>query len=326
MTKLEQIIQAIKTLHFNALDVLLDDDKSYMEVPKSVFLDKLREEFSRDMESGFTGFDKVLNCNCCEPNKGCTAFTFSSEDHRTINLFFQVENEEVLDIYLCRYHILFKEPKRLIIFKFYEEDKIGFRPDMEYHLYKQKTEKAVDDFNRLVANKLIYVQDIIDWYDKHKDTAEKYKYNSIFYPERYNGFLEFEEILRNTKYFIQIAKKNSIAKAALFAYTTISTEKELVKWLLKYREDASFADFLVTENWEKTGFIMLDYTSGIAVDCHDYIDAFIFDSTFSNDEFRILEKYSPTKEHYKKHPDGISCDLKTFLKLHNMYLDILPEK
>jgi len=47
MQKKKTIIKAITTMNINLLDVLLDDDKPYMDVPKPLFLEQLNLEFNK---------------------------------------------------------------------------------------------------------------------------------------------------------------------------------------------------------------------------------------------------------------------------------------
>lgn len=82
MSELKLIIEAIKSLDFDKLNILLDDNKSYMGVSKSKFLNALQKEAQH--YEGLEKFDSVEIgiCNSC--NKGCKAYKFKAKDQPSI--------------------------------------------------------------------------------------------------------------------------------------------------------------------------------------------------------------------------------------------------
>jgi hypothetical protein len=56
-TKKQQIISAFEDLNADSLDILLDNSKTYQDVPKSIFVNKIREFFLGLIEDQFVTCD-----------------------------------------------------------------------------------------------------------------------------------------------------------------------------------------------------------------------------------------------------------------------------
>ena len=107
-------------------------------------------------------------------------------------------------------------------------------------------------------------------------------------------------------------------------YHKIKTENEksLVQWLLE-NENNYFFDLKKTDNWEKTGFLILETNPNLLVDCNGYLDGFFLSEIYHNHLEVIMGKYQPTNEHFEQNGGSVECSLKSYLKLHNKYLDLL---
>ena len=77
MSEKQQIIQAFKSLDFEALHNLLDNKRSYMDVSKDLFLSKLKQKL--DEYSDLYLYEKVIEGTCDHCNKGCKAYKFKPE-------------------------------------------------------------------------------------------------------------------------------------------------------------------------------------------------------------------------------------------------------
>ena len=102
-----KIINAIKTFDIDALDLLLDDDKSYMDVTKSLFLTTLERRFESAKEDGCTAFDDVFFGVCAECDKGEEAMTFLSNSGYYLDIFMEEENNSINDIRVCKKNLQF---------------------------------------------------------------------------------------------------------------------------------------------------------------------------------------------------------------------------
>ncbi|PKG42734.1 hypothetical protein [Psychroflexus sp. MES1-P1E] len=322
MTQLKQALKAIKNTDFNALEEILDDDKSYMEVSKYLFVDALKKELQGQIDDGFSGFDEIV-----ENNNG--SYMFYTKGYPYLNLYFKLDDKEILDIFLSHDDPFMSEEEYYgeIYFFFYEEDKENFSPDLKYLLNKQKAEKAVTDFKILSEKPYIYIEDIDYWRIKYEDIVSDLGFNPPIDIEVYRAFLEVDEICRvvyNTTAFID---NHEYAKEALNEYgnLNLNEEKEIVYWLLTHKNNQLHFFNLGPTNWQTTGIIKLDADFEMFVDCSTYIDSFLFAELYDRLENNLIEKYMPTKKYYQEHKNGIEMSLESHLKIHNKYLDILPE-
>lgn len=311
-------------LDFEALNSLLDDDRSYMNVSKEMFLNALKNEI--DKEEGLVAYDTVVVgiCNSC--NKGCAAYKFKADNQLSLNLFFEEEDGDITDIYLC--HDLkvgeAESDEFDIYFYFHEEDKVDFTYPVEYLIKLQKIEKAIADFNGLAAKGLVDVEEVVYWYDKQKALAKSLDLDIPFSAYRYKGYLKIASLYAKVSQLAHNYKNINLAKEAMSKYKKIDKkdERNIVKWLLEY-EDNYFFPLKKTDNWEKTGIIILETEINLAVDYSGYFDTLDFDAVFDAHYYTITNKYKPIG--FKPAEDekgGIEYNLKTFLKLHNKYKDL----
>jgi hypothetical protein len=329
MPNLQQILQAFKALNFEDLEELLNDNYSYMDVPKDVFLKRLQEEIKKYQDKGLRAYDKVSCGTCGNCYKGCDAYSFSKEGFPFLNLYFELDKGEVKDIHLC--HKLEGLEQNVnendIYMKFHEEEKVGFKPSLKYLLDKQRADKAVEDFKRIASNKIIPVEDLAYWRDKYKDIAGPFGYNSPLDYYTYSAFFEFDSISSSVYNFAQAYDANAECTKALEHYYSIVNldERELVKWLVMYKENNIYFNFNGTDNWQNTQIVKFSKDSDLLVDCLACINALKYDEIYSKEEHKLLEKYQPTSAHFKANNNSIEYSLKSYLRVHGKYLDIIDD-
>ena len=166
----QKIIQAIQNFDILLLDVFLSDDKSYMDVSKSLFMKALENKFNEAREQGCTAFDEVIFGICGSCNKGCEAISFLSESGFYLDLFIESENNiDVNDIYVC-YKIIDSKgqyKKYNLGPHFYEDEKVTFYANPEYKLVEQKyrlMHSEIASFKEDVKR-----EDFMSWYDQYED-------------------------------------------------------------------------------------------------------------------------------------------------------------
>lgn len=323
MTEKEKMINAFKDLDFEKLYTLLDEEKSYMDVSKSTFLNSLKMQIQKHKE--LKTYDKVSEgiCNSC--NKGCTAYKFEAKDQPSLNLYFEENNNIVSDIYLC-HDLKVDFPNENdwdIYFNFYEEEKVNFIPSINYTINLQKIEKAFEEFNALQVIGLVSIQEVVHWYERQKYLSEELNLNDPFKIKRYKAHKKIDSLYSKVSNVVHNYTKNNLAISALSKFNEIEPqdEKNIVKWLLE-NENQYFFSLKKTDNWKKTGIIILETKPTLIIDCSDYLDSFMFDEIYSNLHNEIMKKYKPSKKHYEKNGGSVHYSLETFLKLHNKYLDL----
>lgn len=327
MSNKQIIINAIKEMDIHKLGELLDDNRPYMDVPKSLFLSKLKIQFDRCEKNEITSFDKLVSGVCASCNKGCEGYSFITKDNQALDLFFEEENDEVTDVYLC--NKLETEdnisPKHQMYFSFYEDEKVTFKPSVDFLIKKQKIENAITEFEQF-KDRFVFIEEIGHWKNKHQELIKEFDFPSFFVEKRYLAFKPFRGLCDNIRYVIDHLEKYKFAMQALSELEATENEKELVYWLLTY--DFSYLSdygFERLDDWEQSGLITLKEYPSIIIDCSGYIESLQFSFIYRKYHDELIEKYNPTKEHFEKSNGSIEYSLENHLRIHEMYLDILPE-
>lgn len=101
-TKLEAIIYFMARLDIEMVDMLLDENKTYQDFPKNIFVSKLQEAFNVFLAAG----DKLLEVHkgCCDGcTKGCSGVTFLGAKGHYLDVLFLREEDVIKDIYECTF-------------------------------------------------------------------------------------------------------------------------------------------------------------------------------------------------------------------------------
>lgn len=346
MTYREQLIQAFKKIDIDALEDLLDDNKVYMEVSKSTFIKAFRKEFEEEKEYGLTEYDfvEVVSSNAYEkPGK---VYKFRKKGFATLMLFFEELDGEIADIYL---HYVTLEPypqEPTFYFKFYEDEKVNFVPTTEYLINLAEMEQKLQEIEALVSQGEVSIDDLISWHIRIQNLAERLGFcvlsDRMFISdiqernESYSMFISHPQHKAYFKIFYLYShitdlrysyENNHFGKREMDEFNRIGQddEKSKVAWLLKYDRGKIHLVFASNlKKWEETGYIIFDSEPKVVVDGIGILDYYIFSNTYIELYEEIMEKYRPTKEHFDQHPvSGITWNLKTYLKLHQVYLDLL---
>ena len=326
MTKKQRIINAFKNLDFETLEVLLDDEKPYMDVPKKTFLEALKSGVRSS--KGLLSYETIEEgiCNSC--HKGCKAYRLAAKNQPSLDLFFEGTDENVTDIYLCN-DIKFdgyenEEDHPRIYFDFYEEEKVTFSPSLEYLLNTQDIDQAIEEYCGLEEKGLVSIEDILYWFNQYKHIENQInERDDSFERKKYKPYVAIEILFLQVSEVINNYKKNNLAKRLLKSYyeLDVNNEKSIIKWLLENRRNY-FYPLKQTPNWKNTGILILDTEPNLVVDCSDFLDSFLYYDIFDHHYSEMMTKYKPTKEHFEQHPNGIDLSLEAFIKLHKAHLDL----
>lgn len=320
------IIEAIKTMNINLLYVLLDDNKPYMDVSKSLFLEQLNSEFNALKENGIEEFIKVSKGSCADCFNGCGGFTFLTKNNDFLDLLFIEKNNKIEDLFLCS---TFNNEEQLkkennIYFSFKEDEKITFNPSPKLKQKILRTERAIVEFKKF-QNTITDIEDFVIWIDRAKDL-----YNSISITEKwnYNVFGEFNSIYVNVKYINNLITCNSVATKAIEVFNNIKTknETEIIDWLIKYEENELFYSFGYTkiENWKHNNLIKFNDFENIIIDTTKFNKSIEFSDILEKTYNEYCTKYKPTKEIYEEY-GGLEYKLSDYLSVRDLYPNILSK-
>ena len=280
MTKKEAIIKAITKMDINLLDVVLDDNKSYMDVPKGLFLEKLEMEFQTLKKQGITNFDKVYKGTCNQCYKGCAGFTFLTKNLDYLDLLFLEKDNEIVDIFRCSDLSNTEEIKKEkgIYLSFNEDEKTDYIPSSNILRKQKKTQTAEREFEKF-NNTTIVLDTLLIWFEK----ATK-AYNNLHLREAiyYNCFKSFNSKY-NTVWGASFLKTHhQIAKKAIEEFNSVerSTSEEYMVWLTKYQDNyvrlsASYNEF---EKLDNNSLIVIN--KNVIVDVKKYKESIYFIDLF----------------------------------------------
>jgi hypothetical protein len=96
----EAVIYFMAHLDIEMVSSFLDDEKTYQDFPKYLFISKLIKAFEQFEQAG----DRVLSLHkggCAGCSKGCRGFTFLGKQGDYMDILFLMDGDEIKDIYEC---------------------------------------------------------------------------------------------------------------------------------------------------------------------------------------------------------------------------------
>ena len=138
-------------MDIDMLALILDENKTYQEATKEVFLEKLNvvfEKFKKENDTSLTPYPGVCKSTECS-NTGCKGYSFVGNTSGTyIDLIFDDKEGEVHDIFYC--HTMESEHQKLedsnkINIYVGPEEEAAFVPTTEYLYQVQQSDKALKE-------------------------------------------------------------------------------------------------------------------------------------------------------------------------------------
>ena len=323
-----QIIEAIKNFDIKKLETLLDDEKSYMDVPKSLFLERLGERFESAKRNGCHSFDDVFFGICDSCNMGCEGMTLLSNSGYYLDLFMEGDDESVTDIYVCNklHNFTNLDKTHDLGPSFSLDEAVLFKPDSEYTIINQQYKSLLEDIKLFGPN--LNLEELVSWYDRYDHIRN--------FVDNINPFVDFDYKLYLKAYGL-ISDINSIAKIKtqehhavdeLITFQQATTEKEKLIWFFENKTDRYGTYYFTLPEDLSTNSVVRFKTDNIelTIDISGY--EYVMDYFRKFDDFYnlMMEKYKPLPEHYDQSPTGsVDYSLESFLKLHNVHLDVVEK-
>lgn len=335
MTNKETIAKAIKEMNIDLLDVVLDNDKAYMEVSKEAFIKTLKNKFDNLKKQGVNKFEKVLEGTCNKCYKGCKGYTFLTKNNDYLDLLFKEENNEIVNIFRCSD---FKNEENLIkknciYFRFKKDESKNYNPSSYIASLQKQAEVAVKEFEKF-ENKITDIEEFVFWF---KDNKKLYHSVKDLHWD-YNFVWSFLSIYVTIENFNELVKNHNSANKALAEFNN-SSEKSMIDWLIKYeKSNLRFSSgYEKTKNWEKTNLIIfkngetffetggeIKLFNNVLVDIKEYKESIQFSDLFSKYYWEYEKKYAPTKELFEAYGD-FEIELSEYLSARNLYPEILKK-
>ena len=264
------LVSAISEMDIKALELILEDNVSYQDTTKTIFLEKLDEVFIEFKKEDNKLIDYQGKCNSNEcSNKNKNGFSFvGNKSGRYINFIIE-ENEDgtLKDIYTCYDFCtaakISNENKRKLDISVYKDEKVNFIPTSTYTNLKNKSISALNEINQF-NDREISKEEIITWIKKYEDVYNSLNWTNNFYKNHYSFYWTYYHINKIAR-FLKIENE---AKTAIDEYKSIDicNEIDLLKWLVKYEhlyyELILLCANIVTEESIQTSKTLLhkDYT------------------------------------------------------------------
>ena len=300
MNKTKELVKAITEMNIDLLDLILDNNNSYLDVPKDAFLKELSREFKLLKGQGITKFNRISKGTCQDCFKGCSGYTFLTKNNDYLDLLIEEKDNTIIELTQCASfkndEVILKEKNIFIYFK--KDIRTSYIPSFRHLSQQNDIEKAEHELEKF-ENQIVDLEIIENWLNKWSELFNSVKHMILDYSFVFS-FLETYHGMRNV---FSLKKDNSLAKKALAELNNIdiSNHKKVINWLVKYKEsDVNLASlsYTKTDNWNKTNFLIFknseDYFDegskcydNIIIDIKGYLDSIKFGEIYSkyNSEF-----------------------------------------
>jgi hypothetical protein len=325
--KIEQVIQAIKNFEIKQLYELLDDNISYMNVTKSLFLKTLKKKFKSAYKDDCYSFDDVYFGICGSCNKGCEGMTFLSESGYYLDLYIESKDgKKIDDIYICNDLTNFTNLHKIndLGFSFCKDEEVTFEPSKEYLIIKQQCSLLLSEIASFKDK--IKLEDLLEWYSGFNYTRgviDQLEPLECFDYKLYNKVFNLTcRIDRITN----IHSKSEQATEALINYQLATSEREKLIWFFEnHQNHYGTIYFKFPKNWKVNSCVIYKANNvELIIDITGY--EYVMDYFIKIDEFydELMEKYKPLPEHFEQSENGgIEYSVENYLRLHNKHLDVV---
>lgn len=241
------IVRSIEQMDAELFEMLLNVDKTYQYVRKSVFVNKINDVFNELIEGGdsmlnsYPGICKSNDCN----NRFCSGYRFvGNVSNKYFELIFKESRNEVDDIFQC-FGLELDNPE------VEKGERISYRIDAEYQDYFllntdfQEKKKvyivAMEELNHYKDIEMPF--DVLaTWVNRYSGFFDSLSNVSILL----NTFDSFKSIYIRLRFLANSYKRNLEAKLAYEQYLLLDldNEKSILRWLVDHEKlGAEFHQF-----------------------------------------------------------------------------------
>jgi len=230
------ILTYFSKLDIDGLKLHLKDGYSYQDTTKEIFLEKIEEIFTSLKTAGDT---ELIICKgtCCSEecdNAGKTGYLMIGNQSRShISLIFELDNDDIKDIYQCHFMNTDKdagELKRSLFIRLGKDDDVSFRKDLGYYI---KVNEATQAYRELYTTptSVITFSELCYWLDKHYFLNEKIGAYTVFEPlMRWTPFSESYAYFSKWREYIEV-NLTQIYEANKRLLEIRFNEEKLIEWV-----------------------------------------------------------------------------------------------
>jgi len=243
----QTILVDISNMDIDSLRLNLKEEYTYQDVPKETFLDGLNSVFSffkLGRDTHLILYPGVCGSRACE-NCGKKGYQFvGNKSKRYIDLIFFIEQDDIKDIFFCKYLKTEQEVEGLdasteAVFSRDQEASFVEPPQYWEHVAQAKTA-----YYEVFAHppRQFDIAGFIAWIKKYENLYQQIgPYRSEDPDMRWTNFLKLYRELNQFSSFVEMHHATCLEASKLSEQ--IKTEDELVEWLLQYEEMGEKASF-----------------------------------------------------------------------------------
>jgi hypothetical protein len=327
-------------MDLDSLELILDENLTYQDATKEMFLTKLKEIFdeikkSKDTLQSHSG--KCGSLDCSNHNKNGMLFCGRNSGKHFNLIIEEDENDNIKDLYYCNvFKCNFenkanKKGKSLEVF-IYEDEKANFKPSSHYNYINTTSLKAISDLSNF-KNKTISKNEIIDWLQEYSDF---YSSNPIF-NFRYKNEHKFNNCYYRAKVLNEYLILEEDCSKSMRLYDTLLEDNEmnLIKWLAEheYLKDAMilFYPEYADENTGELKKVIFNEELNISIDIVYLKNCILFQDIIDTHYYVMFDKFKveiEEKEDFTPFGDDIEkhISLKYHLEQRNVFVNEINYK
>jgi hypothetical protein len=293
----EAFLYYMSKLDAEMVGLVLDDEKTYQEAKKEVFVEKLSNVFLKFSKEGDTEL-KVWRgeCSCAECNKGCSGYAFIGNcSGAHLDLIVEGNSTHIFDIFYCSaFKTEIPEVNTGMYFSMvtYPDERATFQPTNEYLITLHQCNMACDEIMKAETD-VLDLETATYWVEKYASLYEE------ILIDIHSKFWTFEDIYSHLKNLLSFLSYSQDAQRAIvFFNKTVKNkpdEKRLIYWLLKYEHLSNEHLFDLTIKYynEETDRspILLDNKYNIRIDKKPFEHLIQFKKLYDSYYFNMVDKY-----------------------------------
>lgn len=338
--KKETIVKAITEMNLESLNLILDENLTYQDASKEMFLSKLEEifyEFKKNNDTLQLYSGRCGSKDCSNFDKNGMLFCGRNSGNHFNLIIEEDENENVKDLYYCNvFKCNFedrvnKNGQSLELF-IYEDEKVKFRPSSHYEYLNRKSIEAISELS-IFKNKTISKTELLNWYEKYSDFyASKPLFDFRFKNEHrfYQVYRKVDEI----KKYLEL--EHECAKAMQLYNTLIKDiEMNLLKWLAEHEnlkdELILFYPEYADEKSGELKKLVFNDELNISIDLIYLKNCIHFQNIIDTHYYIMFDKYKveiEEKDNFTPFGDDVEkhISLKYHLEQRNVYVNEISYK
>ena len=236
------VVNAISEMDYAALEILLDNNISYQNTSKTIFIEKLKEIFIKfkQKDTQLIPLEGICcSAECYNKDNAKVSFIGNITGDLLSLIIEQNESGRIKNMYDCDNFCTNNCPQeechnryRIIIYK---DEKVDFKPSISYTNLIEKCIKANYELRRYCGcceENFITAKEITDWINNYKAFFDSFELSSKFFKEQATFFFEYKKV-KKIHDFLNLEVEAAQALSD-FKKIELNNEIELLKWLVKY--------------------------------------------------------------------------------------------